>query len=79
MTKLELNRDIKRLRAYYTVNKNNAVTEIDPQYLEAEFLRLYRADSSFESMNKRNILFMLRLNLRHRFVPLHQYGIFINL
>lgn len=71
MTKQELNRDVKRL-----ANKHTNMNEAD---LNKEFKRLYYADSNFEYMNLNSLKMMLRLNLRYRFVPLHQFGLMINL
>lgn len=68
MTASELNRDIKKLLKI----------QEDPNF-EKEFKRLYFADSSFQYMNKKSILIMLRLNLRYRFIPLHSFGINIDL
>lgn len=79
MTTQELNRDIKRLRksivshngkdSYYSFIENEA---------KKEFQRLYGADREFKYMNKESIKIMFRLNIRHRFQPLHNFGIFIN-
>lgn len=79
MTKQELNRDIKRLKMYYIINKNNTIHKIDINYLESEFKRLYFADPEFKNMNKQSILFMFRFNLLHKFIPLHLFGIHIDL
>lgn len=78
MTTSELNRDIKRLlkedRLYSETSK-----EVHLENLRREFLRLERADHSFEYMNRTSILIMLRLNLKHRFVAFHTFGLFIDL
>ena len=75
MTTKELNNRISQM--YEKQNK-----EIDFCYstdFEKEFLSLYNSDAKFEQMSKRSILIMLRLNIRYRFVALHNFGIFINI
>jgi len=74
MTKQELNRDIKRL-----VKNSENITDKNRDAIEKEFLRLYRADKTFEYMNLYSVKMMLRLNVRHRYIPLHQFGQQINL
>ncbi len=69
MTKSELNRDIKRLAKQF--GTDYAQTEA----FEKEFKRLYYADSDFQYNNKDSVLTMLRINLRHRFIALHQFGL----
>ena len=71
MTKQELNRDIKRL--YKNITPNNS------EQFEEEFRRLYFADKSFEYTNLNNLKIMFRLNLRYRFIALHQFGLSIDL
>lgn len=44
-----------------------------------EFVRIYEMDKTLESLAKRNILVMFRLNQRHRFVPFETFGINIKL
>ena len=78
MTKQELNRDIKRLRKMAKEGKDYSNMDTCPKF-KAEFLRLYRADSSFEWMNRNSILTMVRLNNKHRIVPFHQFGLMIKL
>lgn len=73
MTKQELNRDIKRLAKQFGTEKENT-----PEF-EKEFKRLYFADREFTYMNKDSVLIMLRINLRHRFIALHQFGINITI
>ena len=79
MTKQELNRDIKRLRSNYL--KVKETLEGDSYYqsitdkIEPEFKRLYRADSNAEYMNQTSFRFMYRVNLIHKFVPLHMFMI----
>lgn len=87
MTNAELNRDIKRLKNAITSKLKEATKTGDntPYYdyianeARAEFLRLYRADHDFTAMNRSSILIMLRLNISHRFEPLHMFGIYIEL
>jgi hypothetical protein len=67
MTTKKLNRDIYRL------------LKLDETELQKEYLRVYHADNSFESMDRKSILIMLRLNIRHRFIALQYFGLFIDL
>ena len=71
MTPKELNRDIKRLC------KN--APNLTESARNTEFKRLYFADKEFEAMNKESIKIMFRLNLRHRIIPFHAFGLFINI
>lgn len=82
MTTQQLNRDVKRLQK----DIENALKGGEfhyHQYIEGEaateFKRLYNADSSFKSMSKSSILLMVRMNLRHRFIPLHSFGLNIEI
>src|SRR5574343_740679 len=81
MTKQEYNRDVKRLRK--AVDGLGATTDEMWEYidktLKAEFIRLYDADRTFEYANKESVLTMLRINLRFRFIPLHSFGLWINI
>jgi hypothetical protein len=82
MTKNELNRDIKRLKSeIYRMSFESLETYYKYIDTEArkEFKRLYYADQSFEYMNKNSVLIMFRLNLKHRFLPLHSFGLGIEL
>lgn len=73
MTKHELNRDIKRLSKKVGTDK-----EYTPEF-ETEFKRLYHADTSMQSLNADSMRIMVRLNLRHRFIALHSFGLMINI
>jgi len=73
MTATELNRGIKKLGKQFGTDKSNT-----PEY-EKEYKRLYYADDDFQYMNKDSVLTMLRINLRHRFIALHSFGINISL
>lgn len=87
MTKQELNRDIKRLeKAIFKKSQIIDKTGSNDEYFKfisevatPEFTRLFRADDEMEAMTKESIKIMLRLNLRHRFVPFHCFGICIDL
>lgn len=85
MTSQELNRDVKRLlksiqkaTANFKVNESAYYAYIASEATK-EFTRIYHADDTFESLNKASILIMIRLNVRHRFVPLHMFGINIKI
>ena len=82
MTVKELNRDVKRLlKAYLKLDRtdlSNYFGAIEKQ-IKPEFLRLYRADSEMRAFNSNSLLVMIRLNNQCRFIPLHQFGINIDL
>jgi hypothetical protein len=65
----ELNRDIKRLWKL-------AQIERDSDEVKKEFLRLQRADKTFEFMNKASILIMMSLNSSYRIVPFHVFPLY---
>lgn len=77
MTKQELNRDIKRLRLKVEKMKHSDNRDEWFQFIDGEarqeFIRLYYADTSLQSMSKQNIIIMLGLNCSHRFIPLHNF------
>jgi len=73
MTTQELNRDIKRLAKQFNTDKEHT------EEFKKEFLRLYHADNNFQYSNKDSVLTLLRINLRHRFIALHSFGININI
>lgn len=79
MTTQELNRDIKRLHKAIALKSGTAdyYNYVDTT-ARTEFKRLYYADKEFKYMSKESIKMMIRLNLKHRFEPLHMFGIFIN-
>ncbi len=84
MTNSELNRDIKRLKAAIskeqskiTQDNNEAYFKFIEDKAKPEFLRLYRADQEFTAINLQSIKIMLRLNVRFRIVPFHQFGLMI--
>lgn len=81
MTSKELNRDIKRLGAeLYRMSFEDS--KVYWAYIEnaakKEFMRLFYADTAFEFMNLNSVKLMLRLNIKHRFVPLHTFGLSID-
>lgn len=82
MTTKELNKAVEALNSEIH-RMSFEPLDIYLDYLEngakPEFTRLYGADNTMESLNKRNILVMFRLNLKHRFIPFHNFGLFINL
>ena len=44
-----------------------------------KFMELYNSDPSFEKINKESIRIMLYLNIKHRYVRLHNFGSQINI
>lgn len=73
MTSAELNRDIKRLAKQFGTDGAEKLE------FEKEFKRLYYADDNFQYMNKQSVLIMLSINLRHRFIALHSFGINVSI
>jgi len=73
MTNKELNRDIKRLSKVFGTEKAHT-----PEF-EKEFRRLYYADTSMKYLNAQSMRIMLRINVRHRFIACHQFGLMINI
>lgn len=71
MTKQELNRDAKRL---FKDHFNGELSEDGKK----EFSRIYCADSGFDYLTADNIKRMIRFNLRHRIVALHNFGLSID-
>jgi len=87
MTPKELNRDIKRLNAYLksiseisdkTGDSTTYFKQVD-EVAKPEFIRLAGADRDCSYMNLQSLKIMLRLNLKHRFIPLHTFGIGIEI
>lgn len=84
MTTKELNRDIKRLlNTYKALNElkmdNDTYFKSIELSIKPELKRLYYADQEMKYMTKDSILILLRLNVRFRVIPFHQFGLFINL
>jgi len=87
MTKRELNRDIKKLNTYIKgikqaadmMQDNTAYFKDIEGYAKGEFIRLMHADKSLESLTAESLRILLKLNLSHRFIPLHTFGIFIEI
>ena len=76
MTNQELNRDVKRLLKLAVSNKETYTAD---ERIKTEISRLYHADREFISMSKTSALILLRLNLRYRAIPLHNFGLHIEL
>jgi len=78
MTAKELNRDIKRLRLKIEKMKHSENHEEWFKFIDneakQEFIRLYHADTSMQSMSKQSIIIMIGLNVSHRFLPLHNFA-----
>jgi hypothetical protein len=82
MTKQELNRDVKRLvKSIKSLDNTNLDTYYKQvnEIISKEFKRLYYADDSFSSLSANNIRMMLRINLKFRFIPFHNFGLNIDL
>lgn len=81
MTKQELNRDIKRLANYakHIEDRGVANLEVEEARIKKELSRLYYADDKFEAVTLANLRRLLRLNLRWRAIPLHLFGVRIEL
>lgn len=84
MDTIQLNRDIQSLKHKVKGFKTKG-GNLDPWFeflkneIKPEFLRLYKADPTFKNMTQKSVLIMFRLNLSHRFVQLHHFGLDIEL
>lgn len=81
MTTKKLNADIKKLRDEIyrkSFESHDEYFRYLREEAETEFIKLYRADNNFKSLTKESVLILFRLNLAHRFVPFHQFGIDVN-
>lgn len=81
MKKSELNRDIKRLNNNLLKAQKlsqDEYSELIDNTARKEFLRLYYADRDFTYMNLTSIKIMLRLNVKFRFIALHNFGLHID-
>lgn len=83
MTTKELNNKIRKL--YNEVSKlQSEQTNLDVFFsiidteIKPKYTTLYYADDSFKSLTKESILILIKLNLRYRFIPFHQFGLNIN-
>jgi hypothetical protein len=87
MNNRKYNQDIKQLnKAIFKASQKVDISGNNDEYFafingeaKKEFMRIYNANDTFEGLNKISILIMMRLNIRHRFVPFHLFGININL
>ena len=82
MTASELNKAVKKLNSELcrmSFEDTGKYFEYIEKEAKNEFIRLYYADKTLESLSKRNILVMFRLNLKHRFIALHNFGVDIKL
>ena len=83
MTATELNRDIKRL--YNKIEYLKCKSNNDDYFFyldnegKKEFLRLYRADSDFSSLNLLSVKILMVLNRRYKYIPFYSFMININL
>ena len=82
MTTAQLNKDIKKLNS--EIYRHSFMDkEIYSEYISSEaykeFARVYMADVQFKYINKESVLILLSLNLKHRFIPLNNFGISIEL
>jgi ABC-type branched-subunit amino acid transport system substrate-binding protein len=75
MTKQELNRDIKRLAKMKATDESGNLSDT----FVKEYKRLYGADNEMTWLTAQSIRIMLHLNLRYRIIPLHLFGIYIDL
>lgn len=77
MTNYELNLSIARLaKRVQKLDRLNTTSEQEEE-IKAELRRLYRVDDTFTSLSKNSVLRLLRLNLRFREIPLHNFGLMI--
>lgn len=84
MDSTQLNRDIQSLKHKVKSFKTKG-GNLEPYFkfiedvVKPEYIRLYRADDTFKSLTQKSVLIMIRLNLSHRFIPFHQFGLNIEL
>ena len=82
MTTSELNRDCKRLAKRYLKAIKLPPNEYygkESNEIEEEFKRLYYAGVSTAQCSERAFITMYRLNLSIRAVPLHSFGVSLEL
>lgn len=80
MTAKDLNRDAKRFVKKVKKNwESNYTSEADEKEFKEEFMRLYLADPKAEYFNRNMLAAMIRINIRYRFVSLHNFFIGISL
>jgi hypothetical protein len=82
MTNQEYNRDVKRLGK--AVNKLGGSSDTEywrkvEEEIKKEWTRLYNVDHKFEIATKNTVLTLMRINLRFRFIPLHSFGIMVEI
>ena len=82
MTASELNRDVKRL--WVACQAAKGMHDLDKyfkwveDYVKPEISRLYHADNTLKSLNADNVRRLLRLNLSHKAIALHHFGLHIS-
>lgn len=85
MTKQELNAAVKRVANKYKNNSPKEGEDLDPYFkwveneIKPEVLRLYRADTTLQSLTADNLRRLLRLNVLLRVIPFHQFGLHVEL
>lgn len=82
MTKKELNRDVKRLYneyVHFTFQDSETFNKWAEEKCKPELRRLYGADKEFYYFTLDNLKRMIKMNLRLVVIPLHQFGLFIEL
>lgn len=82
MTITELKKAIVKLNKDYLILKakeNNEVYYTEIKAIESELKRLYFANDTFEGLNSKHVLILLRINLILRVIPLHSFGIGVDL
>lgn len=81
MTKQELNRDIKRLNSAYLACRELSGDDYynRKDELMKEYVRLYNADTTFNSLTANSLRILIRLNLIFRCIQPHTFGINIEL
>lgn len=79
MTIQELKRDIVRLNKSYIKLRNSDEYYNKLPFIETELKRLYHANNTFEGLSAKHILILYRMNLLLRVIPLHMFGINVEL
>lgn len=82
MDKKEYSTGVEQLRK--RVKQMNASTDrmtsgTLEQSIQMGWKKLYNADNTFKLAEKNDVLTMMRINLRFRFIPLHSFGLFVDI
>lgn len=81
MTPKQLNSRIKKFGKRYLTELKKPADEffnwLNTEGTE-EFNTLCGADQEMKYINKQSILILMRINMRHRLMPFHRFGMMVN-